>query len=448
MKIIVQLLSLPIFSFLFLVLGGGSRGFSLETNPGPIFEPDILPVLKRRCVECHGTSKQSGGLRLDSFKNLTAGGKKGAVLEAGNSLDSLLVELIEARGKRRMPPKGDPLPLAEVELIKRWIDAGTPSDPALLPEEPEVKVGDLPAGFEPILAIAGEREGKRLAVGRGAAILIFFLPVENSGRPARVLKGHRDVVQCLQFNPTGRILASGAFQEAILWDAETWTELRRLGPHRDRVLALDFSPDGNLLATGGGEPSLNGELKVWEAPTGKLMLSLPEAHADAIFSIRFNPGGTQVATAAADRMVHLTDLASGKRVARFEGHTQHVLGVAYAADGKRLLSAGADGKIKLWNTENSAKISDWSGHSKGVMAIACSPDGKLAASVSGDRTLRIWNTDNGSQLNAFGEAKDYLYGIALFGAGRFIATGGKDLLVRIYDTRENKLIRTIDLTQQ
>jgi len=410
----------------------------------PVFERDIFPIFNRRCAECHGISKQSGGLRLDSFDGLRKGSKKGQVVVPGKSAQSRLVELIQEEGKKRMPPKGDRVPQSEVELIRRWIDEGARSGPSSGAEE-EVKLGKLPAGFSPVLAVAGDPKGARVTCGRGPSIVVtrFVDADPKSDRPEAVLDAGPDLVDCLAWSPDGKLLASGGFREALLWDTATWTLRRRLGPHADRVLALRFNRDG-LLATGGGLPSQSGEVKVWEAATGKLFRSLPDAHSDTVFSVDWSPDGLTLASGGADRMVHLLDVFSGKRIARLEGHTHHVLAVAFSADGKKLLSGGADSKIKTWNVEKAESIRDWGGHGKAVTALAVSPDGKQAFSASGDRSLRVWNPDNGSQVRAWNEAKDYLYAVCVFADGKYVAAAGRDQVVRVYETKDQKLFRAVD----
>src|SRR5262245_53218159 len=103
------------------------------------FTRDIQPILNVRCVQCHNSKSQMGGLRLDSSKALV-GGLSGPAILAGKSADSLLVKMIagQIEGKR-MPMSGDPLTSEEVGLIRRWIDDGAlwPQDSAVA--EPEKK---------------------------------------------------------------------------------------------------------------------------------------------------------------------------------------------------------------------------------------------------------------------------------------------------------------------
>ena len=89
------------------------------------FESNIRPVLANSCIECHGPSKASGGLRLDSREALLKGGDSGAALEPGNAAASLLVQAIrrDPTAEISMPPD-EPLSSRAVEDLTRWIQAG------------------------------------------------------------------------------------------------------------------------------------------------------------------------------------------------------------------------------------------------------------------------------------------------------------------------------------
>src|SRR5262249_3376691 len=48
------------------------------------FEGVVLRVFETRCTVCHNPGKLKGGLRLDTYDGILAGGKSGAVVVAGN----------------------------------------------------------------------------------------------------------------------------------------------------------------------------------------------------------------------------------------------------------------------------------------------------------------------------------------------------------------------------
>lgn len=90
---------------------------------------DVKPILSRRCVACHGALKQSSALRLDTAAAIRVGGDAGPAVEPGHSDESLLVDKVIGHDGRRMPPEGEPLTDPEVQVLRRWIDAGASAPP-------------------------------------------------------------------------------------------------------------------------------------------------------------------------------------------------------------------------------------------------------------------------------------------------------------------------------
>ena len=92
-----------------------------------IYKEEIKPLLQTRCVSCHGSLKQKGGLRLDSETFIKKGGKNGLVLVAGDLLKSIMYTniLLPLEDEKHMPPKGKhQLSETEIAIIKKWIGAG------------------------------------------------------------------------------------------------------------------------------------------------------------------------------------------------------------------------------------------------------------------------------------------------------------------------------------
>jgi hypothetical protein len=95
------------------------------------YEQHIKPLLRGRCVTCHGALRQRGKLRLDTVGMMLKGGDSGPVLHPSDDTKSLIVQRITATDKAdRMPPEGDPLSVDEIKLLKNWIAQGAkaPSD--------------------------------------------------------------------------------------------------------------------------------------------------------------------------------------------------------------------------------------------------------------------------------------------------------------------------------
>jgi mono/diheme cytochrome c family protein len=109
------------------IMGTPSSG---STGPAPIalasFADDIMPILERSCVSCHGAEVDGEivielSLNLMTYEGLMAGSEYGTVIEPGDPGNSLFLEMVEAGD---MPEDGDPLSAEEIELIRTWIAEG------------------------------------------------------------------------------------------------------------------------------------------------------------------------------------------------------------------------------------------------------------------------------------------------------------------------------------
>jgi hypothetical protein len=91
------------------------------------YTKDILPILRSRCTICHGVDEK-GGFKLDTYENLMAGGKSGAVITPGSPPKSHLVARIEGTEKPRMPLDAPPLSGTERFTIREWVLQGAKDD--------------------------------------------------------------------------------------------------------------------------------------------------------------------------------------------------------------------------------------------------------------------------------------------------------------------------------
>ncbi|HQR08180.1 MAG TPA: PSD1 and planctomycete cytochrome C domain-containing protein [Gemmatales bacterium] len=104
--------------------GEVSAGMALEDSPS--FEKEILPILKERCFQCHDGRKSKSGLRLDVRNKARAGGETGKLgIVAGKPDESELYHRLTTDDtERRMPPTKEKLSAQQIELVRKWIEAG------------------------------------------------------------------------------------------------------------------------------------------------------------------------------------------------------------------------------------------------------------------------------------------------------------------------------------
>src|SRR5215831_3495050 len=86
----------------------------------PLFKTEILPVLEKNCVSCHGPSQKMAKLDLSSFTGMMEGSSSGPVIAPGKPERSLMWKMIE----NDQMPQGGKLTNAEKQLIKSYIQYG------------------------------------------------------------------------------------------------------------------------------------------------------------------------------------------------------------------------------------------------------------------------------------------------------------------------------------
>lgn len=114
------------------------------------FAHEIVPVLRKHCSECHSGDNRKGSFSINTRSDILKGSENGLVIEPGKSAASRVMDLLtsDIEGER-MPPEGARVSPREVELLKRWIDAGVPwedgfafkapaYEPPLKPRNPEL----------------------------------------------------------------------------------------------------------------------------------------------------------------------------------------------------------------------------------------------------------------------------------------------------------------------
>ena len=90
------------------------------------FAHEVVPILTKHCVECHGGDESKGGLSMNTRALLL----EADVLELGDPKGSLMIEVLtEEDPDYRMPPpekKKAALNAAEIAVLERWIAGGVP----------------------------------------------------------------------------------------------------------------------------------------------------------------------------------------------------------------------------------------------------------------------------------------------------------------------------------
>ncbi len=119
------------------------------------FDSKVLPILQKRCFECHSHgTKIKGGLALDSRSGWAEGGDNGPAIKPGQLEESLVIKAVRyVDSEFEMPPKAK-LAASEIAILEEWVKLGA-HDPRTAGAGKQKKGIDLAEGrkfwaFKPV----------------------------------------------------------------------------------------------------------------------------------------------------------------------------------------------------------------------------------------------------------------------------------------------------------
>ena len=413
----------------------------LDRKDAVAYEKEIEPIFANKCMFCHSGNVIESKFDMSSYEKLMKGGKHLAAISAGKAAESLLYQMSSRRKTPVMPPiKEEPLTPQELALVKLWIDQGA-KPPATKIDKPKIVVRVPPSIVRPVRAVAVSADGKLVAASRsnqlflfnsvdGKAIKTLVDPTLTTDDKKPVAAAHLSLVEAMAFSPDAKTLATGSFQEVVLWNVDAGTIKQKITGFADKVVAIAYSPDGKYFATGGGAPTEDGEMKLFDA-AGKLVFDFKNSHSDTVFGICFSPDGTKLASCGADKFVKTWEIPSGKFIKAFEGHTHHVLDVGWTPDGKQLASAGADNNVKIWDFEKGEQTKTHTVHTKQVTRLQFVGKTGNFLTTSGDQTVKLWNV--GGVVRNFAGGTDFVYAVGASSDGKVVVTGGEEGIIRLFN---------------
>jgi WD40 repeat protein len=222
------------------------------------------------------------------------------------------------------------------------------------------------------------------------------------GQNNALLKGHTDRVESAAFSPDGkRIVSTSSFDNTIrIWDAETGTELNKLG--YSSVCSAIFSPDGRSVAS---IASWDKTIRLWDTESGTMLQTLE--HTGWVRSMAFSPDGKYLVSSAGnldENVIAIWDvkMGEGKILKTFSGYKKDINSVSYSPDGKCIVSASEDGTIRIWDAISGKELKVIEAYERGVRSATFSPDGKTILSICPD--INIWDVETGEKLETFEES--------------------------------------------
>ncbi|XP_064621103.1 transducin beta-like protein 3 [Lineus longissimus] len=288
------------------------------------------------------------------------------------------------------------------------------------------------------------KEDEYLAVATNSELIKVF---NTKTWSCQILKGHTDIVMCLDVHKKGEYLASCSKDKTVrLWSVDTDNITLKcisvgLG-HTHAINAVAFSKLGlNFLVTGGEDLTL----KLWalNETDGDLQLSpkmTEKVHEKDINSICVAPNDKLIATGSQDKLAKLwssTDLAL---LGVFRGHKRGIWCVQFSPVDQALVTSSGDGNIKIWSLTDFSCVKTFEGHETSVLRVSFMSRGMQLISTGSDGLVKLWTIKNNECVKTMDEHEDKIWAMAVSPGEDRLVTGGADSNIILWkDTTEEDL---------
>ena len=323
-----------------------------------------------------------------------------------------------------------------------------------------------------LLALATNSEEIRIvSLGHGDGNDYF-------GADVAQLRGHDDIIICLDIDWSGHWIATGSKDNtAKLWRVDpansSYTCYATFSGHGQSLGAVALphtipaesspkykSPLDNppaYLLTGSQDQTI----KCWDTPSSQALAKKAprarwtrQAHDKDINALDIEHTGQIFASASQDRTVKIWDVSTGETQGILKGHKRGVWTAKFAPKdapgiiGKNgpaatkglILTGSGDKTIKIWSLADYTCIRTFEGHTHSVLKVAwlkmpTSDRGKKhvqIASAGGDGIVKVWDANTGETACSLDNHEDRVWALAVHPVTNMIVSGSGDSTVTFW----------------
>jgi U3 small nucleolar RNA-associated protein 13 len=304
--------------------------------------------------------------------------------------------------------------------------------------------------------------------------------VDYFGSDVAQLKGHEDIIICLDIDWSGHWIATGAKDNtARVWridpENSSFKCYAAFAGHAESLgaIALPKYPPSEssaayktplqnppeFLLTGSQDQTI----KRWGIPNTQVVTSQKaprasytrKAHEKDINAIDINYNGQLFASASQDRTVKIWSVEEGEVQGVLKGHkrgvwsvkfapkeTPNIIGESGPAAGKGLVLTGSGDKmIKIWSLSDYSCLRTFEGHTNSVLKVAWLNTPKSEdrgkkhiqiASAGGDGLVKVWNANTGDEACTLDNHEDRIWALAVHPVTNMIVSGSGDSTVTFW----------------
>jgi WD40 repeat protein len=147
-----------------------------------------------------------------------------------------------------------------------------------------------------------------------------------------------------------------------------------------------------------------------------------------VTALAVDPTG-QYLLVAANRSVHLLELATGKTVRTHGPFPAPTASVAVSPNGKWYAAGGDDGTVRVWKTGEEKAAFALTGHEGPVRSVTVKDGARWLLTAGADRTVRLWDTASKKDVAVFRKHGGPVVSAAFLANGTQTISGDRDVLV-------------------
>jgi WD40 repeat protein len=239
-------------------------------------------------------------------------------------------------------------------------------------------------------------------------ICFIFLSFDAIGQKefSDARTGHSAKIYRTVFSPDNKTLASSSEDGMIIvWDIPTTKEIYRINPtEEENYEAMAFSPDGKILAGASKlKTDVTGEIKFWEAKTGKPLGGLDGSTDN---DMAFSPDGKTLVANTIFEGLKIWDIATKKQLPQAPGGNSPL---AFNKNGTLLAASSGEDSVTIWDMKTGREVRTIEGTGE-VKSLVFNPLGNLLAAfteitdeASGEQTqlVKVWRVPSGAPVKGF-----------------------------------------------
>lgn len=255
-----------------------------------------------------------------------------------------------------------------------------------------------------VVSVDYSKDGSKLVVGHDSAMggsEVLIISSRIRGNQKNLLPRINSVQQATYLNDGQSIAALTNQRNTLLWNANEWLPNRTF-TERYQPLTIAASPTSPQIAVGCAPRKTDtglGAITVWNYQLSKANW-VRVTNSGSIVALAFSPTGKILAAGSSNGDLRLWNASNGSLILRLPQVYLHTTAVKFSPEGKYLISAGirrgnsgdSEFDFTVWEVASGVALRRTLGHSAPINALAFSPDGKLFVSGCEKGIIRIWKT--------------------------------------------------------